>query len=210
MKGKFITLEGIEGSGKSTSLEDIANTLDQKSIDYILTKEPGSGSLGKELRSLLLSNDNKISGEVELLLMMADRKNHLDSLVIPNLNNGNWVISDRYLDSTYAYQGGGRKMDFALIDELSNSLNLPAPDLTILFDLPVEIALERAKQRANLDRFEKEPIDFHNRIRNVYKSRAVEDPKRIKIIDSSVSFQEVKEQVVYCLLYTSDAADDLL
>ena len=196
MKGKFITLEGIEGSGKSTSLEDIANTLDQKSIDYILTKEPGSGSLGKELRSLLLSNDNKITGEVELLLMMADRKNHLDTLVIPNLDSGNWVISDRYLDSTYAYQGGGRKMDSTLIDELSNSLNLPVPDLTLLFDLPVEIALERAKQRANLDRFEKEPTDFHNRIRNVYKSRAVEDPKRIKIVDSSVSFQEVKDQVV--------------
>ena len=196
MKGKFITLEGIEGSGKSTSLKDIANTLDQKMIDYVITKEPGSGPLGKDLRSLLLSNDNKISGEVELLLMMADRKNHLDSLVIPNLNNGNWVISDRYLDSTYAYQGGGREMDFALIDELSNSLNLPAPDLTILFDLPVEIALERAKQRANLDRFEKEPIDFHNRIRNVYKSRAMQDPKRIKIVDSSVSFQEVKDQVV--------------
>ena len=196
MKGKFITLEGIEGSGKSTSLEDIANTLDQKSIDYILTKEPGSGSLGKELRSLLLSNDNKITAEVELLLMMADRKNHLDTLVIPNLDSGNWVISDRYLDSTYAYQGGGRKMDSTLIDELSNSLNLPVPDLTLLFDLPVEIALERAKQRANLDRFEKEPINFHNRIRNVYKSRAVEDPERIKIVDSSVSFQEVKDQVV--------------
>ena len=196
MKGKFITLEGIEGSGKSTSLEDIANTLDKKSIDYILTKEPGSGSLGNELRSLLLSSDSKISGEVELLLMMADRKNHLDSLVIPNLNNGIWVISDRYLDSTYAYQGGGRKMDFALIDELSSSLNLLAPDLTILFDLPVEIALERAKQRANLDRFEKEPIDFHNRIRNTYKSRAEEDSNRIKIVDSSVSFKEVKAQVV--------------
>ena len=196
MKGKFITLEGIEGSGKSTSLEDIANTLDKKSINYILTKEPGSGSLGNDLRSLLLSNDNKISGEVELLLMMADRKNHLDSLVIPNLNNGNWVISDRYLDSTYAYQGGGRKMDFALIDGLSNSLNLPVPDLTILFDLPVEIALERAKQRANLDRFEKEPLDFHSRIRNIYISRAKEDSKRIKIVDSSLSFQEVKDQVV--------------
>ena len=196
MKGKFITLEGIEGSGKSTSLEDIANVLDKNSINYILTKEPGSGSLGNDLRSLLLNNDNKISGEVELLLMMADRKNHLDSLVIPNLNNGNWVISDRYLDSTYAYQGGGREMDFALIDGLSNSLNFPAPDLTILFDLPVEIALERAKQRANLDRFEKEPIDFHDRIRNTYRFRAGEDSKRIKIVDSSVGFQEVKDQVV--------------
>ena len=197
MKGKFITLEGIEGSGKTTNLKDIANVLDLNSINHVVTKEPGGGSLGKDLRSLLLNNDNKISGEVELLLMMADRKNHLDSLVIPNLNNGNWVISDRYLDSTYAYQGGGRKMDFALIDELSNSLNLPVPDLTLLFDLPVEIALERAAQRANLDRFEKEPIDLHNRIRNVYKSRAVEDPKRIKIVDSSVSFQEVKDQVIY-------------
>ncbi len=196
MKGKFITLEGIEGSGKSTSLEDIANVLDKNSINYILTKEPGSGSLGNDLRSLLLNNDNKISGEVELLLMMADRKNHLDSLVIPNLNNGNWVISDRYLDSTYAYQGGGREMDFALIDGLSNSLNFPAPDLTILFDLPVEIALERAKQRANLDRFEKEPIHFHDRIRNTYRFRAGEDSKRIKIVDSSVGFQEVKDQVV--------------
>ena len=196
MKGKFITLEGIEGSGKSTSLEHIANTLDKKSIDYILTKEPGSGSLGNELRSLLLSSDSKISDEVELLLMMADRKNHLDSLVIPNLNNGIWVISDRYLDSTYAYQGGGRKMDFALIDELSSSLNLLAPDLTILFDIPVEIALDRAKRRAILDRFEKEPIDFHNRIRNIYKSRAEEDSNRIKIVDSLVSFKEVKAQVV--------------
>ena len=98
MKGKFITLEGIEGSGKSTSLEDIASTLKKKSIDYILTKEPGSGSLGNELRSLLLSSDNKISGEVELLLMMADRKNHLDSLVIPNLKNGIWVISSPSTD----------------------------------------------------------------------------------------------------------------
>ena len=196
MKGKFITLEGIEGSGKSTNLKDISNTLDQKLIDYVVTKEPGSGSLGKDLRSLLLSNDNQISAQVEILLMMADRKNHLDSLVIPNLKKGNWVISDRYLDSTYAYQGGGRKMDSVLIDELSNSLNLLVPDLTILFDLPVELALERAKQRANLDRFESEPIDFHNRVRNVYKSRAVEDPKRIKIVDSSLSFQEVKDQVV--------------
>ena len=196
MEGKFITLEGIEGSGKSTNLKDISNTLDQKLIDYVVTKEPGSGSLGKDLRSLLLSNDNQISAQVEILLMMADRKNHLDSLVIPNLKKGNWVISDRYLDSTYAYQGGGRKMDSVLIDELSNSLNLLVPDLTILFDLPVELALERAKQRANLDRFESEPIDFHNRVRNVYKSRAVEDPKRIKIVDSSLSFQEVKDQVV--------------
>ena len=199
MEGKFITLEGIEGSGKSTSLKDISNTLNQNSIDYIVTKEPGSGSLGKDLRSLLLSNDNKISGEVELLLMMADRKNHLDSLIIPNLSKGNWVLSDRYLDSTYAYQGGGRKMDFTLIDDLSSSLNLPTPDLTILFDLPVEIALERAKRRANLDRFEREPLVFHNRIRNTYKSRAEEDPKRIKIVDSSLSFQEVKDQVEYII-----------
>ena len=196
MKGKFITLEGIEGSGKSTSLEHIANTLDKKSIDYILTKEPGSGSLGNELRSLLLSSDNKISGEVELLLMMADRKNHLDSLVIPNLKNGIWVISDRYLDSTYAYQGGGRKMDFALIDGLSNSLNFPAPDLTILFDLPVEIALDRAKRRASLDRFEKEDLNFHENVRRSYLDLAKNDSARIVLFDSSISEEELFKKAV--------------
>ena len=196
MEGKFITLEGIEGSGKSTSLKDITAILDECSIKYITTKEPGGGPLGSDLRSMLLNKDSKISSEVELLLMMADRKDHIENLVIPNLKNGVWVLSDRYLDSTYAYQGGGREIDTSVIDRLADILKLPQPDLTFLFDLPPEAALERAIQRSALDRFESEPIDFHTRIRNAYIQLAKDDKKRFKIIDASKDFEGVKEQVI--------------
>ena len=106
MRGSFITLEGIEGSGKSTSLETITKTLSDHNINFILTKEPGGGPLGQDLRTLLLDKSSRISPDTELLLMMADRKDHIDNYVIPNLEKGIWIISDRYLDSTYAYQGG--------------------------------------------------------------------------------------------------------
>ena len=196
MQGKFITLEGIEGSGKSTSIKDIKDILDLHSIDYIVTKEPGGGPIGQGLRALLLNKDSKISSEVELLLMMADRKSHLDNLVLPSLKKGIWVISDRYLDSTYAYQGGGREIEFSIIDNLSSLLKLPSPDLTLLFDLSPEIALERAMQRSTLDRFEREPMDFHIRIRLAYKNLADKYSDRFKVIDSSLDFKQVKEQVI--------------
>ena len=168
MRGKFITLEGIEGSGKSTSLDTISKILDNLDIEFIITKEPGGGPLGKDLRKILLDKKTSISPEVELLLMMADRKNHIDNIVEPSLEKGVWVISDRYLDSSYAYQGGGRQIDTSKIDLLTELLKLPTPDLTILFDLSPEIALQRAKNRSELDRFESEPIDFHQRIREAY------------------------------------------
>ena len=196
MLGKFITLEGIEGSGKSSNLECISNILEEYSIEFIVTKEPGGGPLGKELRSILLNKNTVISPEAELLLMMADRKDHIENLVIPNLKNGVWVLSDRYLDSTYAYQGGGREIDTSVIDRLTVILKLPQPDLTLLFDLPPEAALERAIQRSALDRFESEPIDFHARIRNAYIKLAENDKKRFKIIDASEDFEGVKEQVI--------------
>ena len=196
MQGKFITLEGIEGSGKSTSIKDIKNILDLHSIDHIVTKEPGGGPIGQDLRALLLNKDSKISSEVELLLMMADRKSHLDNLVLPSLKKGIWVISDRYLDSTYAYQGGGREIELSIIDNLSSLLKLPSPDLTLLFDLSPEIALERARQRSTLDRFEREPMDFHIRIRHAYKNLADKHSDRFKVIDSSLDFKQVKEQVI--------------
>jgi len=129
MQGKFITLEGIEGSGKSTGMKDIAAILKENSIDFITTKEPGGGPLGEALRPLLLNETSIITSDVELLLMMADRKDHLDNVVLPNLNKGTWVLSDRYLDSTYAYQGGGRQIDTEIIDQLSNILNFPIPSL---------------------------------------------------------------------------------
>ena len=190
MQGKFITLEGIEGSGKSTNLETVKSILDQYKIDYVLTREPGGGPLGPHLRNLLLDKDQSISPSVEMLLMMADRRDHVDNLINPNLDKGIWVISDRYLDSTIAYQGGGRQLDIDLITSLSASLKLPTPDFTLLFDLPVDVALERAKERSELDRFEREPLDFHSRIRESYLELASTN-NRIKTIDSSKDFESV-------------------
>ena len=194
MQGKFITLEGIEGSGKSTNLVTIKSILDQYQIDYVFTREPGGGPLGPHLRKLLLDKDQSISPSVEMLLMMADRRDHVDNLINPNLDKGIWVISDRYLDSTIAYQGGGRQLDINLITSLSASLKLPTPDFTLLFDLPVDVALERAKERSELDRFEREPKDFHSRIRESYLELASTN-QRIKTIDSSKDFESVSLQV---------------
>ena len=194
MKGKFITLEGIEGSGKSTNLESIKSVLDQKKIEYVITREPGGGPLGSHLRKLLLDKEQSISPSVEMLLMMADRKDHVDNLINPNLNKGICVISDRYLDSTIAYQGGGRQLDTDLINSLSVTLKLPTPDLTLLFDLPVDVALQRAAERSELDRFEREPKDFHSRIRDSYLELASNN-HRIKTVDSSKDAKLVSKQV---------------
>jgi len=195
MRGKFITLEGIEGSGKSTSLDTISKSLETHNIEFIVTKEPGGGPLGKDLRKMLLDKKTSISSEVELLLMMADRKNHIDNIVEPSLEKGVWVISDRYLDSSYAYQGGGRQIDVSKIDLLTEILKLPIPDLTLLFDLSPEIALQRAKNRSELDRFESEPMDFHQRIREAYLTLANDNIERYVVIDASKDIQNVKDQV---------------
>ena len=194
MEGKLITLEGIEGSGKSTNLSIIKQILDDNQINYIVTREPGGGPLGPNLREILLDKSNAISPTVEMLLMMADRKDHVDNVIKPNLKKGNWVISDRYLDSTIAYQGGGRQLDVNLINFLSAELDLPTPDLTLLFDLPVNEALERAKERSELDRFESEPEDFHKRIRDSYLEQASKND-RFKIVNSSKEKESVSEQV---------------
>ena len=194
MEGKFITLEGIEGSGKSTNLGVIKQILDENQINYIVTREPGGGPLGSNLREILLDKSNAISPTVEMLLMMADRKDHVDNVINLNLKKGNWVISDRYLDSTIAYQGGGRQLDVNLITFLSAELDLPTPDLTLLFDLPVNEALKRAKERSELDRFESEPEDFHNRIRDSYLEQASKND-RFKIVNSSKEIESVAEQV---------------
>ena len=185
MEAKFITLEGIEGSGKTSSIKSITNLLDSKRISYVVTREPGGSSIGSELRSILLDPKTKISSEVELLLMLADRKDHVEKVILPNLETGNWVISDRFMDSSIAYQGGGRKLDKKMIDSFSKNLNLPNPDLTLLFDVPVEISLSRVKARGELDRFEQEKLDFHNRIREAYLELAEQNVNRIQIIDSS-------------------------
>mgnify|MGYP003956062833 FL=1 len=185
MEAKFITLEGIEGSGKTSSIKSITDLLDKENTSYVVTREPGGSSIGSELRSILLDTNTEISSEVELMLMLADRKDHVEKVILPNLEAGNWVISDRFMDSSIAYQGGGRKLDKKMIDSFSKNLNLPNPDLTLLFDVPVEISLSRVKARGELDRFEQEKLDFHNRIREAYLELAEQNVNRIQIIDSS-------------------------
>lgn len=192
----FITLEGIEGSGKSTNIKVINDYLDKKNIDYINTREPGGSDVGDHLRDILLNTEKKLSNETELLLMLADRVNHIETLINPSLNNGITVISDRYMDSSYAYQGGGREMGLSNIRRIADNLNIIQPNLTLLFDLPVEMALERARSRSKLDRFESEEIDFHQKIRDTYLLLAEEDKERIQIIDASKEIEEVSKQVI--------------
>ena len=196
MEAKFITLEGIEGSGKTSSIKSINALLEQKKIDYINTREPGESSIGEELREILLDPNTDISSEVELLLMLADRKDHVEKTILPNLLNNTWVISDRFMDSSIAYQGGGRQLNLNMIDSLAIYLDLPQPDLTLLFDLPVEVSLERTKKRGELDRFEKEEIEFHKRIREAYLELAKDHPDRIKVIDGSQDLEKVQAKVV--------------
>ena len=195
MKAKFITLEGIEGSGKTSSLKSITDLLDKKNISYVVTREPGGSSIGKELRAILLDPETEISPEVELMLMLSDRKDHVEKIILPNLEKGNWVVSDRFMDSSIAYQGGGRQLGKKLIISVAEYLNLPQPDLTLLFDLPVEISLSRVKARGDLDRFEKEEIEFHKRIRNTYLDLATNNSNRIKIIDSSQKIESMLNNV---------------
>ena len=195
MKAKFITLEGIEGSGKTSSLKSITDLLDKKNISYVVTREPGGSSIGKELRTILLDPETEISPEVELMLMLSDRKDHVEKIILPNLEKGNWVVSDRFMDSSIAYQGGGRQLGKKLIISLSEYLNLPQPDLTLLFDLPVETSLSRVKARGEVDRFEKEELEFHKRIRNTYLDLAKNNSNRIKIIDSSEKIESMLNNV---------------
>ena len=195
MNPLFITLEGIEGSGKSTNIKVINNYLNDKNINYINTREPGGSEVGDQLRNILLNTEKKLSNQTELLLKLADRVNHIETLIQPNLEKGITVISDRFMDSSYAYQGGGREMGLDTITKIIDGLNIIQPNLTLLFDLPVEMALERARKRSKLDRFESEDYDFHQRIRETYLFLAEEDSERIKIIDASKDIEEVESQV---------------
>ncbi len=196
MNPLFITLEGIEGSGKSTNIKVINNYLKDKNINYINTREPGGSEVGDQLRNILLNTEKELSNQTELLLMLADRVNHIKTVIQPNLEKGITVISDRFMDSSYAYQGGGREMGLDNITKIIEGLNIIQPNLTLLFDLPVEMALERAKKRSELDRFESEDYNFHQRIRETYLFLAKENSERIKIIDAAKDIKEVESQVM--------------
>ena len=172
--GKFITIEGVEGVGKSTSIEFIAALLARHDIHAISTREPGGTPLAEDIRQLLLDRANgSMDPLTELLLMFAARVQHVNELVKPALERGDWVICDRFTDSSYAYQGGGRGLDPAIISALENlALGQFRPDLTILLDMSVEEGMARAVQRGERDRFEAEGADFFNRVRQVFLERA--------------------------------------
>ena len=192
----FISFEGIEGSGKSSLLENLKKYYLKKELEVIFTKEPGGTELGKDIRDILLNPESSISSEAELLLIMADRIEHVTTIINPNLKKNKIIFCDRYIDSTIAYQGKGRNLSEDKIKELIDILNLPIPDLTILLDLPVEDGLLRANKRNELDRFEKEDINFHKSIRKSYLDLQKKDPKRIFLFDSSISENKLFKNVL--------------
>jgi len=189
----FITLEGSEGAGKSTLIEHLKKYFLDRKIEFIFTKEPGATDEGAKFRKLLLDKSVELDPLSETFLILADRLEHVRKIINPALEENKNVLSDRYLDSTYAYQGAGRKINKDELDKLIKPLKFPVPDLTIYLDLPVEEGLRRAKERDRLDRFEEEGIDFFERIRNSYLKLAQEETNRVFIIDSTNDEAEVFE-----------------
>lgn len=199
--GRFITLEGTEGVGKSTNLRFIESVLQQHQIRYQLTREPGGTPLAEQVRELLLANrDEVVADDAELLLVFAARAQHLERVIRPTLAEGRWVLCDRFTDATFAYQGGGRGLSKELIGQLETMVQRGLqPDLTILLDLPVEIGLARASQRGTLDRFENEQIVFFEQVRSAYLERAAADPERFAVIDASGTLAQVQQQIAVVL-----------
>lgn len=191
MRGKFITLEGIDGAGKSTHHAWLIDLLKRQGREVVATREPGGTPLGEKLRALLLSDPMHL--ETESLLMFAARREHLDKLIFPALQQGKWVISDRFTDASYAYQGGGRGLATEKIGILEKWVQDDfQPDLTIVFDLSTGTARQRlAKTGHTLDRFEQEAGDFFERVRDAYLQRAMDNPSRIKIVDSGQSIEKI-------------------
>lgn len=194
-RGCFITFEGTEGVGKSTQIQALAAFLRQSGKSVHLTKEPGGTEFGKLIRSVILDKNTKFASPyTEIMLFIADRLEHVAQVVVPALESGTWVLCDRYIDSTIAYQIGGRAMPDHLIDTLQHLTPL-MPDMTFLMDLPVEEGIERAKNRATLDRFEQENLNFHHRIRAKYLAIAAQDPERVKVISAVGSADEVSKRI---------------
>ena len=195
MKGKFITFEGIDGAGKSSHVEWLADLLRQRGLTVQVTREPGGTALGEKLRALLLNESMHL--ETETLLMFAARREHLDKLIIPALKRGEWVVCDRFSDATYAYQGGGRGLDRSKCQQLEHWVHADVqPDLTLLFDLPLEVARERIALASRvLDRFEQERADFHERVRQAYHERAHSHAQRVRVIDANRPLEDIRNSL---------------
>lgn len=204
MTGRFITLEGIEGAGKSTVTKFVRESLEARGIKVVATREPGGTPLAERVRSLVLDRQGEpITPSTETLLMFAARGLHLENLIRPALARGEWVICDRFTDATRAYQGAGRGVRVEWIEQLAAEVQRGLkPDCTLLLDLPVEKGLERVRLRSGptpTDRFEEEPAKFFERVREAYLEIARAEPKRVRIVDASVSVAEVQRQVAAVL-----------
>lgn len=194
MTGQFITIEGIEGVGKTTNIEFIKAWLTEHKIDFITTREPGGTELGEQLRALLL-HGGSVCDQSELLMMFASRAQHLEQVIKPAIQVGKWVICDRFTDSTYAYQGGGRQMDMQAIAQLEALTHGDfQPDLTLLLDAPVEVGRARAAKRGAADRIEAEDLAFFNRVRDVFLQRASQYP-RYQVLDATESLEQVQAAI---------------
>ena len=196
-KGKFITIDGVEGAGKSTQIKFICDYLEAKGVNVVLTREPGGTDLGEKIRELLLSTTTKsMHSDSELLLMFAARNEHIHHKIIPALEKGDWVLSDRFTDASYAYQGGGRGLDIERIERLEHwVLKGFTPDMTLLLDIPVDLGMSRVESRGEKDRIELEDLDFFERVRQAYIDRSEKYPQRIKLIDSSKSREHTSAQI---------------
>lgn len=200
--GKFITLEGIEGAGKSTLARALEAALRSRGLSVVLTREPGGTPLAERLRAIALERGSEhISAHAETLIMFAARAIHLENLIRPALASGSWVICDRFTDATRAYQGAGRGVDMAFIDRLAAGVHADLwPHRTLLLELPVQQGLKRARQRAEAgDRFEDEDVRFFERVRECYRSLALSDSARIRIVDATQGPQRVAEQALAAL-----------
>jgi len=198
---KFITFEGVDGAGKSTHLEWFADALRQRGLDVVVTREPGGTPLGEQLREILLNQTMSIG--TEALLMFAARMEHIEQVIRPSLSAGKWVISDRFSDASFAYQGGGRGLDWDKLKQLEQWVHGELqPDLTLFFDVPIEVARQRLRMSGktgpnniSLDRFEQEHADFFERVRAGYRRRVRENPQRYAVIDGAQTINEVKHKL---------------
>ncbi len=197
VRGKFITLEGIEGAGKSSCMAVVKDVLLTAGYEVLLTREPGGTPLGEAIRELLLGHKHSgMADDTELMLMFAARAENLHNRIKPALQSGQWVLCDRFTDATYAYQGGGRRLDTRRIEQLEDWVQQGLkPDLTLLLDLPVATGMKRAGKRSLPDRIERETNSFFQRVREAYLAVAAAEPERVKIIDASKEFSAVADQI---------------
>jgi dTMP kinase len=195
--GKFITIEGTEGVGKTTNMAFVQDYLQQQGIDLLVTREPGGTPLAEQLRELLLAKrDERVDPTAELLMVFAARAQHLNSVIKPALAAGQWVLCDRFTDATYAYQGAGRSLPVDTIAKLEQLVQGELrPDMTFILDIDVKLGLERAGRRGELDRFETEEIGFFERVRTMYQQRAAADPDRYRVIDAGQPLEKVQQDL---------------